>query len=35
MATFTEDDVVTGNPASSTVSLRMVVSKYPEIENQK
>lgn len=35
MATFTEDDVVTGNPASSTVSLRMVVSKFPEIENQK
>ena len=28
MATFTEEDVVAGNPASSTVSLRMVVSKY-------
>jgi hypothetical protein len=28
MATFTEEDVVTGNTASSTVSLRMVVSEY-------
>jgi len=35
MATFTEDDVIAGNPAASSVSLRMVVSKYPEIENQK
>ncbi len=30
MATFTEEDVVAGNPASSAVSLRMVVSKYKE-----
>lgn len=30
MAKFTEEDVVAGNPASATVSLRMIVSKYPE-----
>jgi len=35
MATFTEEDAIVGNPASSTVSLRMLVSKFPEIENQK
>ena len=28
MATFSEEDAVTGNTSSSTVSLRMVVSKY-------
>jgi hypothetical protein len=30
MATFTEDDVVAGNPTSASVSLRIVVSKFPE-----
>lgn len=30
MATFTEEDVITGNTASATVSLRTVVSKFPE-----
>lgn len=34
MSTFTEEDVVTGNTASSTVSLRMVVSKFEE-KNQE
>ena len=33
MASFTEEDVVTGNTASETVSLRMVVSKFPGREN--
>ena len=31
MAAFTEDDLLTGNPASASVSLRMVVSKYSEL----
>lgn len=31
MATFTEDDVITGNRESATVSLRMIVSKYSDI----
>jgi len=35
MATFTEDGVAAGNPASASVSLRIVVSKYPEKGNQK
>ncbi len=35
MATFTEDDVVEGNPDSSSVSLRIVVSKYPDKGNQE
>jgi predicted neuraminidase len=35
MATFTEDDVIAGNPSSPTVTLRGVVSKFPETENQK
>jgi hypothetical protein len=39
MATFTEDDVIAGNPSSSSVSLRMLVSKYKEnnkeLQNQK
>ena len=34
MGTFTEDDVIAGNPESASVSLRMIVSKYPESENQ-
>jgi len=29
MARFTEDDIVGGDTASASVSLRMVVSKYP------
>jgi predicted neuraminidase len=33
MATFTENDVITGNPDSENVSLQMVVSKYPELGN--
>jgi hypothetical protein len=35
MATFTEDDVVAGNPESASVSLRKVVSSYPEKGNQE
>jgi predicted neuraminidase len=30
MARFSEDDLITGNPESANVSLRMVVSKYPQ-----
>jgi len=33
MAKFTENDVVAGNPASASVSLRMIVCKYPEKGN--
>ncbi|MCK5208591.1 MAG: exo-alpha-sialidase, partial [Cyclobacteriaceae bacterium] len=29
MAKFSEDDIVAGDTASASVSLRMVVSKYP------
>ena len=31
MATFTENDVLTGNSESATVSLRMIVSKYSDM----
>ncbi len=30
MAAFTEDNVITGNPSSASVSLRMIVSKHIE-----
>ena len=33
MARFTEDDVVAGNSESASVTLRMVVSRYPQNEN--
>lgn len=32
MATFTEDDVITGDTASPSVSLRMIISKYPKLD---
>jgi PA14 domain/BNR repeat-like domain/Fn3 associated len=34
-AKFTEDDVITGDIASATVSLRNVISKHSDIENYK
>ncbi len=35
MATFTENDVIVGDPESASVSLRMIVSKYPEKRDQE
>ena len=32
MATFTEDDVLAGDTASPSVSLRMIISKYPKLD---
>ncbi|MEA3480000.1 MAG: sialidase family protein [Bacteroidota bacterium] len=34
MATFTEEDVMAGDPTASSVSLRMVVSKYEGINDE-
>ena len=31
MAKFTEDDIITGDTSSATVSLRMIVSKYSDL----
>jgi predicted neuraminidase len=35
MATFTEDDITSGDPKSASFSSRRLVSKYPEGENKK
>jgi len=35
MATFTEEDVMAGNPGSTSVSLKKVVSKYPQTEDRE
>lgn len=35
IAKFTEKDILAGNPKSATVSLRMIVSKYPAVETGK